>query len=134
MNIKKSSHRDIKSTRPSETSLLSVQRRPIYLVADNIRSLHNIGSIFRTAEAAGIEKLYLTGISGKPPRKEISKTVIGAENNVPWEYHPDILPVFAFFRSQHIPVIALEHTQASTPFQEAEYCFPLCLIVGNEVD
>jgi len=134
MDMKKNTHQQIKSTRPSEISLISARRRPIFLIADNIRSLHNVGSIFRTAETAGIEKLYLTGISGKPPRREISKTAIGAENNVPWEYHSDILPVLEYFRSMKIPIIALEHTSVSLPFQEADYVFPLCLIVGNEVD
>ena len=104
------------------------------MIADNIRSLHNIGSLFRTSEAAGIEKLYLVGISGTPPRKEIHKTAIGAEDNVPWEYHADILPLLKYFKSQQIPIVVLEHTDSSKSFQEIEYPFPLCLVIGNEVD
>lgn len=134
MSIKKQSHESIKSARPSELSLLDQERRKIYVIADNIRSLHNVGSLFRTSEAAGIEKLYLVGISGTPPRKEISKTAIGAEENVPWEYHADIIPLLRFFKSQDIPIVVLEHTNSSQNFQRVDYSFPLCLVVGNEVD
>jgi tRNA G18 (ribose-2'-O)-methylase SpoU len=134
MSIKKQSHESIKSERPSELSLLDQERRNIYVIADNIRSLHNVGSLFRTSEAAGIKKLYLVGITGTPPRKEISKTAIGAEENVPWEYHADIIPLLRYFKSQDIPIVVLEHTNSSQNFQSVEYTFPLCLVVGNEVD
>lgn len=134
MSIKKHDHNTIKNSRPSEVSLLEKERRGIYVIADNIRSLHNVGSMFRTSEAAGIEKLYLVGITGSPPRKEISKTAIGAENTVPWEYHADIIPLLQYFKSQQIPIVVLEHTDSSKNFQKVSYDFPLCLIVGNEVD
>ncbi len=134
MSIKKHSHEVIKGARPSEVSLVDRERRKIYVIADNIRSLHNVGSLFRTSEAAGIEKLYLIGISGRPPRKEISKTAIGAENNVPWEYYADIIPLLKYFKSERIPIIVLEHTNSSINFQNIHYEFPLCLVVGNEVD
>ena len=134
MSIKKHSHEKIKDARPSELRLLEKERRKIYVIADNIRSLHNVGSLFRTSEAAGIAKLYLVGISGTPPRKEISKTAIGAENNVPWEYHADIIPLLKYFKEQQIPIVVLEHTDSSKDFQKTDYQFPLCLVVGNEVD
>lgn len=133
-NMKKRDHETIKSARPSEASLLNLARRDIYVIADNIRSLHNVGSLFRTSEAAGIKKLYLVGITATPPRKEISKTAIGAENNVPWEYHTDLLPLLKYFKSQNIPILVLEHTDSSHNFQKIEYTFPICLVVGNEVD
>lgn len=134
MSIKKQDHETIKNSRPSELTLIDRERRKIYVIADNIRSLHNIGSLFRTSEAAGIEKLYLVGISGTPPRKEISKTAIGAEKNVPWEYHADIVPLLTYFKSQQIPIVVLEHTDSSKDFQHCHYSFPLCLVIGNEVD
>ncbi len=134
MKIKKQEHETIKASRPGELSLMNAERNPIYVIADNIRSLYNIGSIFRSCEAAGVKKLYLCGISGKPPRKEISKTAIGAERNVPWEFHRDILQVLKYFRSVNIPVLALEHTDVSRHFQKTAYRFPLCLILGNEVE
>jgi len=134
MSIKKHDHQTIKNSRPSEVALLEKKRRNIFVIADNIRSLHNVGSLFRTSEAAGIEKLYLVGITGTPPRKEISKTAIGAENNVPWEYHADIIPLLRYFKTQNIPIVVLEHTDTSKDFQKTGYIFPLCLVVGNEVD
>lgn len=134
MGITKKSHETIKQTRPSEVSLIDRDRRKIHVVADNIRSLHNVGSIFRTSEAAGIEKLYLAGITGTPPRKEINKTAIGAENNVPWEYHSDIIPLLKYFKSENIPIVVLEHTDRSKNFQTCNYDFPLCLVIGNEVE
>ena len=87
-----------------------------------------------TSEAAGVEKIYLVGITGTPPRKEIKKTAIGAENNVPWEYHADILPLLKYLKTQSIPIVVLEHTDSSKDFQKVNYDFPLCLIIGNEVD
>ncbi|MFA6618011.1 MAG: RNA methyltransferase [Candidatus Neomarinimicrobiota bacterium] len=132
--MKKRKHETIKAAQPSEASLLDLPRREIYVIADNIRSLHNIGSIFRTSEAAGIKKLYLVGISATPPRKEITKTAIGAEKNVPWEYHADLLPLLKYFKSQKIPILVLEHTDSSKDFQNTDYSFPLCLVIGNEVD
>jgi len=134
MRIKKQSHNTIREARPSEVSLIDRDRRKIYVIADNIRSLHNVGSIFRTSEAAGIEKLYLAGITGTPPRKEIRKTAIGAENNVAWEYHADVIPLLKYFKSEHIPIVVLEHTDKSVDFQTGKYDFPLCLVIGNEVD
>ena len=108
MSIKKHDHETIKGFRPSEVTLIEKKRRPLYVIADNIRSLHNVGALFRTSEAAGVEKLYLVGITGTPPRKEISKTAIGAEHNVPWEYHVDIIPLLKYFKSKHIPIVVLK--------------------------
>ncbi len=132
--MKKHDHETIKGARPSEAFLITQKRRDIYVIADNIRSLHNVGSLFRTSEAAGIKKLYLVGITACPPRKEISKTAIGAEENVPWEYHKNIIPLLKYFKSQNIPILVLEHTDSSKEFQNIDYPFPICLIVGNEVD
>jgi tRNA G18 (ribose-2'-O)-methylase SpoU len=108
-------------------------RFPIYVLVDNIRSLYNIGSIFRTADAVRIEKLYLCGISGHPPRKEIDKTALGAQDTVPWEYHPNAIDILKQLRHKGIPVIALEHTRESKSYWEHKYSFPCCLVIGNEV-
>lgn len=108
-------------------------RFPIYVLLDNIRSLYNVGSIFRTADAVRIEKLYLCGISGHPPRKEIDKTALGAQDTVPWEYHPDAIDILKQLRRKGIPVLALEHTRESKSYWEYQYSFPCCLVIGNEV-
>src|SRR5579863_2045992 len=64
---------------------------PLCVVLNNIRSLHNVGTIFRTADGAGVEKIWLCGITGYPPQGGIAKTALGAENHVPWEYREDVL-------------------------------------------
>ena len=66
-------------------------RLPLCVVLNNIRSLHNVGTIFRTADGAGVEKIWLCGITGYPPQGGIAKTALGAEDHVPWEYREDIL-------------------------------------------
>lgn len=134
MTIRKLAHHEIKSGRPAWRDLDQKPRLPVTVIADNIRSLHNVGSIFRSADAAGVEKLILTGITPVPPRKEISKTALGSEESVAWEYHADVLETVQYFRERHLPVVALEHTSASKDFQLFQYTFPLCVIIGNEVE
>ncbi|NTV99141.1 MAG: RNA methyltransferase, partial [Chlorobiaceae bacterium] len=68
-------------------------KHPVFLMLHNIRSMWNVGSMFRTADAAGIEKIILTGYTAAPPRKEIDKTALGAQNSVRWEHRKDPLPI-----------------------------------------
>jgi len=107
-------------------------RMPVVAVLDDIRSLQNVGAIFRTADGVHLEKLFLCGITGKPPRNEIRKTSLGAEESIPWEYAKDPLPVIRRLREQGYSIVALEHTTASLDYRQASYRFPLCLIVGHE--
>jgi len=107
-------------------------KRPIVAVIDDIRSLHNVGAIFRTADGAGLDKLYLCGITGTPPRNEIRKTSLGAEDAVSWEYHHNALDVTQRLQQQGYQIVVLEHTTHSIDFQKAKYEFPLCLVVGHE--
>ena len=132
--MRKKAHLEIKSERSSFSELSDKQRKPIYIIADNIRSMHNVGSIFRSSDAVCVKKLYLCGITPYPPRKEITKTALDAERSVPWEYHEDVLDVIKYLKSENIPLIALEHITSSHDFQEFNYPFPLALIVGNETD
>jgi tRNA G18 (ribose-2'-O)-methylase SpoU len=106
----------------------------IYTIVENVRSLHNVGAIFRTADGAGIAKLYLTGITGKPPDRQIHKVALGAENHVPWEYHKDGIALANQLKQQKIQLIVLEEAENSRPYSEAEFKFPLCLVVGHEYD
>lgn len=106
--------------------------RPIYALLDDIRSLHNVGSIFRTADGAGVQKLFLCGITRIPPRAEIRKAALGAEESVPWEYHPDPLPVVGCLKAEGVQIVALEATPEAIEYDKAHYHFPLCLIVGHE--
>ncbi|RMD95565.1 MAG: TrmH family RNA methyltransferase [Calditrichaeota bacterium] len=112
-----------------ETSSHSQQ---VFVIAENIRSLYNVGSIFRTADGAGITKLFLTGITGTPPHREIRKVALGAEEKVPWEYHEDSRTLIEKLKQEDISIVVLEDTPKSLLYYEAEYHFPLCLVVGHE--
>ncbi len=107
------------------------------VIAEDIRSLWNVGSIFRTADGAGISHLYLCGITGIPPRKQIAKTSLGAEDSVPWQYARHALEPIASLKAQRITIVALERTAASMPLsdvlKEDKLKPPVCLVVGNEV-
>lgn len=109
-------------------------RFPIYVIAENIRSLHNVGSIFRTSDAARISKLFLCGFSGQPPRNEISKTALGADKTVPWEYYKQAAGVVQSLKRNKIPIVILEHTDSSKEYTALDYPSPLCLVIGNEVE
>ena len=125
---------EIKSARPTLEEIEQEGRFPISAVAENIRSLFNVGSIFRTSDAARVEMLYLTGFTGQPPRNEISKTALGAEQSVPWEYHRRSLELIQNLKSKGKTVVVLEHTDSGRDFRMVDYHFPIVLVVGNEVD
>ncbi len=131
--MKKLSYQEITSQRLSREVLKNTDRFPIFTILDNIRSLYNVGAIFRTADAVRLGKLYLTGITGYPPRKEIDKTALGAVETVPWEYRPDALSLIKELKEHGTQIVVLEHTSESVPYTQFNPRFPLCLIVGNEV-
>lgn len=101
---------------------------------ENIRSLHNVGSIFRTSDGAGVERLFLTGYTGAPPRSQISKTALGAELEVPWKSYKYPLNVVRQLKKKGVQIIALETGQNSQNIFEFEPKWPACLMVGNEVE
>jgi tRNA G18 (ribose-2'-O)-methylase SpoU len=130
--IRKLSYEEIQASRPGLEDISQKPRHPVVVLCDDIRSLHNIGAIFRTADGAFVEKIYLCGISGKPPRNEIRKTSLGAEESVPWEYAKDAENVVSDLKLKGYQIVALEHTDSSIDYRKADYKFPLCLIVGHE--
>ena len=105
----------------------------IRLIAHNIRSLWNVGSLFRTCDGMGVEKLYLTGYTGTPPRKEITKTALGAEEFVPWEHMDEPMHVIDDLKKEGWQIVSLEQTDQSISISDFEAKFPLCLILGNEI-
>lgn len=131
---RKLSYDEIFSRRPTLGELKKLDRFPIYAVIENIRSVHNVGSIFRSSDGARISKLYLCGYTAYPPRQDIEKTALGSTDSVPWEYVKDALSVIRLLKSQGVKIVALEHTSASITCSKADYQFPICLVVGNEVD
>ena len=100
----------------------------------NIRSLHNVGSMFRTSDGAGVEKLYLCGETGIPPRPEIAKTALGAEESVPWEYWMDAKECIAKLKGKGFRIVALELGPKSVDYRKFVTKVPTCLVVGNEVE
>jgi tRNA G18 (ribose-2'-O)-methylase SpoU len=132
--MRKLSYEEIFSTRPSLDKLKQLPRFPFYCLVENVRSLYNVGSIFRTSDALRLKKLYLTGYTGYPPKKEIDKTALGAVDSVPWSHHANPLDAIQQFKQQGIPLIALEHTTQSITYTDFEFTFPFCLMIGNEVD
>jgi tRNA G18 (ribose-2'-O)-methylase SpoU len=111
----------------------AIQRLPLVAVVDNIRSLWNVGSIFRSADACGVRELVLTGISGCPPRPEISKTALGAEEAVPWSYLADPLEALERLREEGYGTVALETSPGAVPLAGLRWPAQTCLVVGNEV-
>lgn len=130
--IRKLSFEEIQDTRPDLHELQEKPRNRFSVLVDNIRSLHNVGAIFRTSDAVHLEHIYLCGITGRPPRDEIRKTSLGAEESVPWTYVKDARDVISNLREQGYHIVALEHTDKSVDYRHANYCFPVCLIIGNE--
>lgn len=108
----------------------------LFLVLDNIRSMENVGSIFRTADAAGVDKIYLCGITPKPPRKEIDKAALGAVDFVEWEYCEDVKTQILKLKNDKITIVALEQAPNSIPYTlyEIRNTNPVAIVVGNEVD
>lgn len=111
----------------------SENRIDLVVILNNIRSLHNVGSVFRTCDGAGVQKLYLCGITGHPPNNQISKTALDAENHVPWEYCEDIREPLRELKRQGYTIVFLEQTENSVPYQEFVPQGPVCLVLGNEI-
>jgi tRNA G18 (ribose-2'-O)-methylase SpoU len=109
---------------------------PVCILLDNVRSLHNVGSAFRTADAFRIEKLVLTGITGTPPHREIHKTALGATESVSWEYSKSTLTAIQQLKAAGYLIVLIEQTTESRPLQSfsIEQDKKYCLVFGNEVN
>lgn len=122
-------------TRLSEIEFKEAQKTPLIIVLDNIRSLNNIGSVFRTADAFLVEKIYLCGITAKPPHKDIHKTALGATETVEWEYVEDTLSLVEKLKSENTTILSIEQAENAvmldifTPSEHQKYA----VIFGNEV-
>jgi tRNA G18 (ribose-2'-O)-methylase SpoU len=111
------------------------EKTPLILVLDDIRSLHNIGSVFRTADAFLIEKIYLCGITATPPNKEIHKTALGATETVTWEHNSSVLEVINKLKEENITTLAIEQVESAIFLQDfkVEKNKKYALVFGNEV-
>ncbi len=125
---------ELKAARPTLSEVKHIPRLPISILVENVRSVHNVGSIFRSADGFGAEKIYLTGYTAHPPRLDLSKTALGAEKAVPWEYFESPVEAAKKILNQGISLVLIEQTTKSKSIYNVNYPFPLCFIVGNEVD
>lgn len=121
--------------RKSVADFKEAVKTPITIVLDDIRSLHNIGSVFRTSDAFLIEKIYLCGITAVPPNKEIHKTALGATETVAWEYQKDVTEVIAKLQGEDWMVYAIEQVEQAIFLQDFEVdpAKKYALVFGNEV-
>jgi 23S rRNA (guanosine2251-2'-O)-methyltransferase len=108
---------------------------PVCIVLDNVRSLHNVGSAFRTSDAFKLERIYLTGITGTPPHREIEKTALGATVSVDWQYVEKTADVLKQLKAEKYQVVAIEQTAESTSLEKftPDEGVKYCLVFGNEV-
>lgn len=121
--------------RKSIETFKNSKKTPLILVLDDIRSLHNIGSVFRTADAFLIEKIFLCGITATPPNKEIHKTALGATETVAWEHHENILEVIEKLKKDNVMTLAIEQVESAVFLQnfKVEKNKKYALVFGNEV-
>lgn len=122
--------------RLSVAEFKSAKKIPACILLDNVRSLHNVGSAFRTADAFSVEKLVLAGITGTPPHREIEKTALGATTSVAWTHHEDATEAAAALKSEGWKIVVIEQTTESIPLQKftAQADEKVCLVFGNEVN
>jgi tRNA G18 (ribose-2'-O)-methylase SpoU len=111
------------------------EKTPLILVLDDIRSLHNIGSVFRTSDAFLVEKIILCGITATPPNKEIHKTALGATETVAWEHHENVLEVIENLKKDNVITLAIEQVESAIFLQDFKVTKnqKYALIFGNEV-
>ena len=115
-------------------------KKEIAVLLHNIRSTHNVGSIFRTADALGVNKIYISGITPTPldkfnrPRKDVAKVALGAEKTTNWEYEKDPKKIIRKLKKQKYKIIALEQNKDSVDYKKIKINHPVLFVVGNEVD
>ena len=133
INMRKLKNEELDRLEVSEFK--EAKKSPIIIILDNIRSLNNIGSVFRTSDAFLIEKIYLCGITAKPPHNDIRKTALGSTETVDWEYYENTLDMVKKLKAEGIKVVSIEQTEKATmlndfkPQSNTKYAF----VFGNEV-
>ncbi|WP_396177553.1 RNA methyltransferase [Flavobacterium sp.] len=121
--------------RKSVEDFKAAEKTPIIIILDDIRSLHNIGSVFRTADAFLIEKIYLCGITATPPNKEIQKTALGATDTVAWEHQESVTELIKKLKSENVTVLAIEQVEGAFLLDDftIDTTKKYALVFGNEV-
>jgi len=132
--MKKLTYEELLNERKTIEQAINADRFPINIIVDNVRSIYNVGSIFRTCDSALVNQIALCGLSPCPPREEISKTALDAEKSVPWKYFENTIDAVKEAQANGHTVLALELTDKArsyTTIQKSE--FPLSIVVGNEL-
>lgn len=121
--------------RPDAASALEGSKHPIILILDEVRSMHNVGSVFRTADAFGVTAIYLCGYTPTPPHRDIRKTALGAEETVPWQHFETTKDAIDAVKSAGYMLVAVEQVHNSIALEAFEWdkSRPLALVFGNEV-
>jgi len=121
--------------RLSVTDFKKVDKTPLFVVLDNVRSLNNIGAVFRTSDAFRVEKIYLCGITAQPPNKDIHKTALGATESVAWEYRGNTLQLVHELQAQQINVLAIEQAEGAQMLNtvQLDQTQTYAVVFGNEV-
>lgn len=122
--------------RVSVDEFKQVDKLPVVVVMDNVRSMHNVGSIFRTSDGFAVQQLCLCGITGQPPHREIEKTALGATQSIDWQYYPTTVEAVAALRADGYQIIAIEQAENSTMLHtfNPDPAQKYALVFGNEVN
>jgi 23S rRNA (guanosine2251-2'-O)-methyltransferase len=116
-----------------------MKNKEVVILLHNIRSTHNVGSIFRTADALGVSKIYISGYTPLPidkfkrPRKDIAKVALGAEKNISWEYISEPEKLLKKLKREKYQIVAVEQSKKSTDYKKVKIKYPVLFVVGNEV-
>ncbi|MEK7521727.1 MAG: TrmH family RNA methyltransferase [Patescibacteria group bacterium] len=131
--------RDLRDRKPTEEELVSIQRRPLYMVLDNVLDTYNIGGLFRLADAVGAAEVIICGESETPPSSRIHKAAVGLEAWVPWSYSKTAEEALRKLKitNSKLQIIAVEQSEKSKPYNElrvASHELPIAIVVGHETD
>lgn len=134
MSIKKLIYEEILNERAKKDEALKLKRNPFGVILDNIRSIYNVGSIFRTSDAVLADHIYLCGFTPNPEKDDISKTALGSEETVPWKTFDNTCDAIKFAKNRGFKVYALEQTDRKKDFSEiTKDEFPISFVLGNEL-
>jgi 23S rRNA (guanosine2251-2'-O)-methyltransferase len=122
--------------RASVAEFKALEKLPVIIVLDNVRSMHNIGSIFRTADGFAVERICLCGITAQPPHREIEKTALGATQSISWGYYSHVMEAITQLRAEGCQIVAVEQAENSTMLQDFKVTpgEKYALVFGNEVN
>lgn len=126
----------LRKSKPSESELGELKHNPIYLVLDNVIDTYNIGSLFRLADALGVEKVYICGNSEYPPSSRIHKAAVGTENWVKWEKVDSTLEAIGNLKEKGVQIVSVEQDKWAINYKKLNenVDFPVAIVVGNETD